>query len=159
MHWYTGVPEIQNSNNCYNTQVTLSMDCVSNNSIIKNAHSTLQDTWSDHPGYLPAFLHGEEPGYVAIGCMRGAVEYCTMSLKTWNICKCCFQLITTYIVLRFYECWRHHKQNIAIIKVTGTCSWIKLVCQKLACITFPTKKLLDIYNNQSLQRAFSYNSA
>ena len=44
-----------------------------------------------------------------------------------------------------------------LVKVTGTS--IKLVCQKLACITFPTKKLLDIYNNRSLQRAFGYSSA
>ena len=34
-------------------------------------------------------------------------------------------------------------------------SWIKLISQKLTCITFPTKKLLYIYNNQSLERVFS----
>ena len=34
-----------------------------------------------------------------------------------------------------------------------------LVCHKLACITYPTKKLVDFYNNQSLQRAFGYSSA
>ena len=33
-------------------------------------------------------------------------------------------------------------------KVTGTCSWyIKLVCHKLPCITFSTKKLPYFYNN------------
>ena len=47
----------------------------------------------------------------------------------------------------------------ATFKVTGTSSWIKLVCQKLACTTLHTKKLLDIYNNPSLQRAFRYSSA
>ena len=30
------------------------------------------------------------------------------------------------------------------------------VCHKLACITFPTKRLPDFYNNQSLQKAFGY---
>ena len=41
----------------------------------------------------------------------------------------------------------------------GYMSWIKLVCHKLTCITFPTKKLPDFYNNQSLQRAFDYSFA
>ena len=41
----------------------------------------------------------------------------------------------------------------SLIKVTGTCSWKKLICHRLACITFPTKKLLDFYNHQSQQMA------
>ena len=40
--------------------------------------------------------------------------------------------------------WKH-------LKVTGTVSWMKLVCHKLACITFPTKKMPHCYSNQSLQ--------
>ena len=42
-------------------------------------------------------------------------------------------------------------------KVTSTSSWIKSVCHKLTCITSAIK-LLDIYNNQPLQRAFGYNT-
>ena len=42
------------------------------------------------------------------------------------------------------------------LKVTGTCSWMKSVCHKLACRTL---KLPDFRNNQSLQRAFHYSSA
>ena len=34
------------------------------------------------------------------------------------------------------------------LEVTGTCSRIILVCHKLACIKFPTKKLRNFYNNQ-----------
>ena len=40
-----------------------------------------------------------------------------------------------------------------VVKVTGTCSGIKLVGHKLACIA---KMLPDLYNNQSLQTAFGY---
>ena len=36
-----------------------------NNSITKTTHSTSRGTWSDRPGSLPAFRHGEEPGYEA----------------------------------------------------------------------------------------------
>ena len=34
-----------------------------------------------------------------------------------------------------------------------------IICHKLAGITFSTNKLLDFYNNQSLQKAFGYSSA
>ena len=50
-------------------------------------------------------------------------------------------------------------RNLHVGKVTGTCSGIKLVGHKLACIAFSTKKLPDFYNNQSLQRAFGYSLA
>ena len=49
-----------------------------------------------------------------------------------------------------YILWYNKKQLLMRIelsalrlKVTGTCSWIKLLCHRLACITFPTKKLPD----------------
>ena len=41
-------------------------ECVGNNSIIKTTLSMSRGTWSNLPGSLPVFLHGEEPGYEAI---------------------------------------------------------------------------------------------
>ena len=35
----------------------------------------------------------------------------------------------------------------------------QLVCHKIACVTFPIKKIPDFYNKQSLWKAFSYSSA
>ena len=57
--------DIQNSNNARVPLVTLSTDCVGNNSIIKitqTTHSMSQCTWSDLPGPLPIFLPGRSLG-------------------------------------------------------------------------------------------------
>ena len=58
-----------------------------------------------------------------------------------------------------FHCEIGRFESCSAVKVMGTSSRIRLVCHKLACITFHAKKLLDIYNNQSLQRAFGYSSA
>ena len=52
-----------------------------------------------------------------------------------------------------------HTSRVLHFKVISACSWIKLACHKRDCITFYTKKLPEFYNNQSLQRAFSYTLA
>ena len=40
--------------------------------------------------------------------------------------------------------------RIHLVKGMGTWSWLNLVCHKIGCITFPTEKLPDFCNNQSL---------
>ena len=58
-----------------------------------------------------------------------------------SICKC--RLVKPYQFSASFigavVAWQLTDVVRSTVKVTGTSSWIKLVCQKLACITFPTK--------------------